>query len=614
MLESAGRGIQLKMHFGVYAANVGFLFAALVVLAGCGWAVVAPFRDRLRYPLFVAPLAGLLGVLPVTLGLYVLLKLPLALAGIAAIGLMLAAGAAALWLERPAVRWRAIAGCFAVAGLACAFAVFWVMASTVRAGGPALVYLDGTDHLGYAYLADWLNGHLVTQPPVLDPGRPYDSWPALLFQTDPRFGSFALVALVSAVTGQSGMFSYDPAAALVHVAAVLAVAGVFARSPLTLGFLLAGLFTCHWFDYGRTGFLGKSIGYPATLAILGLVLATLSETEVRLSRLLALVMLCLAAAIVHSGAVVALLIGVIGGGFLLVQGVVDRRADLPWRLPGLMRKGAVLAALGAIALMAGGTIARPLAVRYPDWGVTWPYILPRIAELESQGVGLSNLGPGMLWAATGLVFAAWVLFAGVALARKLPEAVVVLVAPLGLLASLYAVDAGAVTFQLIGIFYPLTLAGFALVLDALRDENNPARWVAPRIVGLTLAVASVVLGLHLFRFAGATGRYGGGQTPAAALFTRTEMDALASLVGRDRVEVEVTGPQPAIVLLVELGRRGVELQWSAEAWKTVFGYRKAWSPPRYAGPGRWRIVPAGAEGVASEQVVFRSAQYWVLKR
>lgn len=602
------------MHLGVYAANVGFVFAALVLLGGCGWVAVAPFRDRLSFPLLVAPLAGLLGVLPVTLGLYVLLKLPLATAGVGAIGALLAASALAWWLEPPAARPPAGVASLVAAALVTGLAVGWVLAATVRAGEPALVYVDGTDHLGYAYLADWLNTHLITQPPVADPARPYESWPALLFQTDPRFGSFALVALVSAATGQSGMFSYDLAAALIHAAAVLAVAGVFARSRLTLGFLLAGLFTCHWFDYGRTGFLGKNLGYPAAILLVALLLVALAETEVRLSRLLALAGLALGAAVVHSGASVALMLGVVGAGFLLAEAAGPGRVDFRARLPGLMRKAAVLVLLAALALMAGGTMARPLAVRYPDWGVAWADILPRVAELENQGVGLSGFTPGLLRAATVVTFAAWVLGAVVARARAERAAVAVLAAPLVLLAGLVAANLGALAFQLIGVFYPLVLAGFVLVLDGLTDRAVPARAVAPRVAALALAAATVVLGLHLFRFAGATSRYGGGQTPPAARYTRSELDALAALVGRDRVDVEITAPQPAIVLLVELGRRGVALQWSPESWRTILGYRKEWMPPHYASPGRWRIVPAGSAGVAPDQVAFRSAQYWVVGR
>jgi hypothetical protein len=64
---------------------------------------------------------------------------------------------------------------------------------------------------------------------------------------------------------------------------------------------------------------------------------------------------------------------------------------------------------------------------------------------------------------------------------------------------------------------------------------------------LALAIVSLVVGLHQFRFFGATARYGGGQTPPAALFTKTEMEALAAFLGRDKVEVEVNNPHPALL-------------------------------------------------------------------
>jgi len=79
------------------------------------------------------------------------------------------------------------------------------------------------------------------------------------------------------------------------------------------------------------------------------------------------------------------------------------------------------------------------------------------------------------------------------------------------------------------------------------------------------------------------------------------------------VEVDISLPQPAIALLVELGRRNADVQWSPAAWKVILGYRKLWSPPHYTQPGKWRIVSPGAVGVDPAPAAFRSAQYLVLR-
>ncbi len=598
------------MHLGVYAANLGFIFAALVLLAGCGWSVVAPFRDRLRYPLLVAPMAGLLCGLLATLILYVQAKLPLATAGTCAGAVLLVASGVTFFLDRPDVGLRQVGIFLAVAIVVGGLSVACVMQSTVREGGPALVYVDGTDHVGYATMADWLNGHRITELPVVDPARPYESWPALIFQIDPRFGSYALLALVSAISGASGVFSYDLAAALVQVVAVLAVAGVFARSPWSLLLLLAGLFTSHWFDYGRTGFFGKNFGYPATFTTVGLLLLALGDAQFRISRLIVLAVLVTAAAFAHSGTVTGLFIGVMGGAYLLAQAGRERRENRHdwWRE--LIPKAGVVGLLAMTAILASGTIARPMIASYPDWGVTWDYCWLRIAELESQGVGISGLSAGMLHALLWLMLGVWVWLGALALRWRQLTASAVLVAPLGLLVILRGLNANAVTFQLIGTFYPLGLAGAALLFDTGRERQPNARKTAWLVLGL----AVVILGFHQFRFRGALGRYGGGQTPPAALYTQKEIEGLAAFVGREPAELEVTAVQPLLMLLAELGRRETALQWSRASWQMVLGYRKGWVPPAYPGPGKWRIVSAGAPGVAEEQVVFRSAHYWVLKR
>lgn len=605
------------MHLGVFVANVGFIFAAVVVMAVCGWVVIAPFRERLRYPLLVAPMAGLLCVLLVTMGLYVQAKLSLPVAGAWAIAAMLAASAVSCFMYPPDIRINRILIGLVVVIILSGFSVSCVMKSTVRAGGPALVYLDGTDHLGYTHLGDWLNNHRITNPPVLNQAQPYASWPVQMFQNDPRFGSFAYMALVSAAAKEPGMFTYDIATALIHVIAVLAVAGVFARSPLTLGFLMVGLFTSHWFDYGRTGYLGKNFGYPATFTVVALTLVALAESEIRISRVIALALLSAAAAFTYSGMVTAFFLGVIGGCFFLMQAIAGWGSDRRLWLQEWMQKAAVLGMIGAAAILASGTIARPLALGPPDWGVSWSYIFPRIAELESQGIRLSGFGSEMLLIATGFTFVVWIFLAIMAVVWRVSAAVAVLIGPFCLLIILRMLDATAVAFQLIGTFYPLALVGVALLFDVKREEKAPApagrAAGTPRMAWVVLGLAVVVVGLHQFRFFGGLARYGGRETPPSALYTKAEIESLAALVGRDRVEVDLSIPQAAIVLLVELDRRGVKLQWSPTAWKTVVGYRGEWSPPSYPDPGKWRIIPPDTPGIQIDQVVFRSAQYWVLK-
>src|SRR5262245_1519595 len=76
-----------------------------------------------------------------------------------------------------------------------------MIASLVR-GEPALLYLDGADHVVYSIMADWfrsnppqmsING--VVGPAFNDPTNPYISWSYLEFEVEPRGGAFSYMAL-----------------------------------------------------------------------------------------------------------------------------------------------------------------------------------------------------------------------------------------------------------------------------------------------------------------------------------------------------------------------------------------------------------------------------------
>jgi hypothetical protein len=58
----------------------------------------------------------------------------------------------------------------------------------------------------------------------------------LMVTLDPRFGSISFVAIISALTGRSGMFSYNLSCALVMVTASVGLAGIFSRS--LIGFVI----------------------------------------------------------------------------------------------------------------------------------------------------------------------------------------------------------------------------------------------------------------------------------------------------------------------------------------------------------------------------------------
>ena len=607
------------MHVLTFAENFIFIVGALIVLAGCGWFTLAAFQDRVRYLVLVAPLAGILIVTLATLGFYVVAQLSFRQAAGAGLAVTLAASAVAWLRQRPGGTVRAALGPLLLTAAMSAVAVLLVTATSLRFGEPALLYADGTDHLGYAHLADWLTHHYANDNPLNHRPGPYLSWPAMVFQTDPRFGSFAFLGLVSLATGESGMFAYDLAAALVLAATVLAVTAVFARSPWTVLGLAAGLLTCHWFDYGRMGFFGKALGYPSTIMVVGLFLAAAAQ-PMRPWMLPGLAALTAGAALMHSGLATALFVGLIGGTFLVVRALQAWRAASGQAGRDFSEGAASLLWLAGIALLSSGILARPLVTTYPNFQVDWGYILPRLADLENQRIPFSGMLPGVLAGVAIVGLGLRLGVAVIAVRQRSAAAIALLVGPLLLVAVLRVLDARMVAFQLIGMIYPLGLGGMAILFDTLRQPAQPGKsgiTSLGRPAWLILGAAVITLGLHGPRFAGAVSRYAGSTTPAEVCFSKGQLDRLAAAIGTATVDVDIDvradhAMQMAIAVLVEFGRRDLALQWQPGAWQLILSYR-GWPPPRYERPGVFRLIAAQDSPRSTETIVVRTEQYLLLR-
>src|SRR5687767_6788067 len=328
----------------------------LLAFGGAGGFAVAPFRHHRPHVVLASPFVGLLvTTFGMSLG-YQLLGLPfmVSLVATAAVGILATAWTvyrAGLHVD---LRSGAFAGVLAV--LVAAIGAATSASAAIEVGGPALHYWTGTDHLGYTHPADWMIAHPPWERPRVDPAVPYESWPALMLEADPRFGSLALVALVAVVRGVPATFAYDPTCAVTLSAAVLGVAALFARSRLTLCLLVLGLLTCHWYDYGRAGYLGRVLGYPAAGTVIGMLLA--AGAPLRPVMLVPIVLVAAGAASVYVADATVLFVGAIGGTFVLAslalcrEPLTRRLRCLPWQ------HLAVLALIAVVALAAKNGVAR----------------------------------------------------------------------------------------------------------------------------------------------------------------------------------------------------------------------------------------------------------------
>jgi hypothetical protein len=592
---------------------LGNWLSVLGVLAGFGLAgAFAPlfFQGAFTFPALLAPMFGMLFVTLGSLAFYAALGVTMRSACAGSWLLCFLFSCAAFWNQRQ--RWRlGFAGTqFALILVVSATLTACLTSTSIRFGEPSLLYYDGTDHLGYATVADWLVHHkLVSLPMDPTPEKPSESWPNLMFFTDPRGGAFCFLAIMSIFQNLTGAFTYDFACAVGLSCGILAVSATFARTRVALVLLCLGLLTSHWFDYSRMGFFGKMLGFPSIFFIIGLYLAScrLGHEPFRLAILLATVA---GASILLSAYSTMLLLAVVGASFLLS---LDRLEPVSRRANGsLAAAWLTLGLLLAVALLSSGTLARPLPTGAPDYKVTWDYASSRIADLENQGLGLTGLQADQL--SMNLVETAivWLVLATIAVFIRSAEAVAVIIAPMLLLVALRLCNVSSVAFQMIGIFYPFGLCGAAILIGNVTRIGNVSGVVFRPLQFLIPWLVLVLVTLHIPRCVGGLQRWCLA-TPLTNQFVRSQIANLADKIGNETVDVDLGGEPPlSIMVLMELGENH-RLQWSAADWNRALGYRH-WPVPSYSTPGVFRLVPKGTKVDDESDVIESTNQYLLLKR
>ena len=555
----------------------------MLLLAGaCGWWLVAPWSERLANTKFVAPFAGLLLLPAGTLLVYAVTGLTFAWSAAAATLTLLTATALARPWPRLGLRDVAI---LVVTTLAASVIVSPV---SFTAGEPAMLFLRGTDQAGYAQLAAWLLHHTVQDAPVASSAQPLESWPAVMFASDPRFGSFAMLALVTLLRGGPALFSYDPAQALLLAAAVLAMAGAFAWGRLAGAILGLVLLAGPWLDLGSAGYLGKLFGYPAALLLGGLLArADSCPPERRLGYGTTVVLFALAAASAYPGHVLALLAGAIGIAGTLAATWHDKAYD--WR----RRFGLQLTLISMIAAsFASGMVARPLQPGYPKWSGSWSEALA--IALGTQSANLENLLPDSLSRAGGIagLVAGLVL---VILAYRCRNSVAfgLAAASAGLSVVLLAMGRTASLPQLVGFAGPALLGAAALLGGTV--HNRVERVLAASVFAVLIAMTTPT------SIATVRALWPSRDTDIYVL-RQDELEGLIAPLAGQEVILDVAKPVQWSLSFMLLAGERMKLSYSNESWNALFGYRD-WPAPPESSTARTRIIAATAgvpvtEGIA----------------
>jgi hypothetical protein len=475
-------------------------------------------------------------------------------------------------------------------------------------GGPALLYANGTDQLGYANIADWIRLHVsntaLTHPPV----DIYGSYPDYLFTRDPRFGSFSLLALISVISGRSAAFAYDLTCAIVLTAASIGVSAVFSRTRAVFLLLAVALFVSVWFDFGLIGFLGKIVGFPATILVVALFFALCRsisvEGEFPLAALGALVACVICAVLMFNAQLTAVALGVFGSCFLVTRLVWEQRDALMVRQ--IARCAMILAALIVIAVVSSGVIARPIYTGFIPMSQDWKIL----ADWAIQIVGpLGTTGPVLLVGPMRIIFATvFVCICICAINRKSPAATALALGSITVAGLLYAFDERWRFYEISLLFVATPVCAAAILL-------NEELFLAGRLRFWTFFAVLLLIpvGFSLPRFVNGLSFLGGGSTPPLYRFSLEETDRMAAVVARGAVIDVGEGPQFNIFLVVELGRRGIPFQVSEKSWRTFMGYR-TWPIPQYDKPMPISIVLRSEANSASPGLLMRTTQFDVMRR
>jgi len=352
----------------------------------------------------------------------------------------------------------------------------------------------------------------------------------------------------------------------------LAVAAVYSESWPIFLILGAALFTSQWFDLAHVGYFGKLIAYPSALFLAGLTL--ISRRTPSPVAIFNLAILAAAIGTMHAGMVTSLLIAPI----LLVELVVStqfkraataKTADV---LPSAQQYLMIVGLVMLLPAVTSGLFSRISAISYhgSPHVKRWWVVVPRALDLASNG-NLNGMTYATLYTLTAAGLCAALVVLVLAVIWRNPEALALSVGPFFLLAVFYCIHNRSAGFELTGWIYPASLCATCALLSGGADRKRKA----------IVFILIVSIGFRVSRIAGALDRYVLKQRDSA-IYTASEIDRIANQVGSAPALIDVRQTIPGLVLLVETGRRGMNVQWSPYAWEIAVGYRH-WPWPPTAG-------------------------------
>lgn len=576
----------------------------LILLGGMGGFVSMLFSDRIKYPVFVAPLSGLLAFAFGMAFLCGICVMPFDLASDILIVLYLSATAITLLFAKPDIR-KFPLKLFIISLLFIAVILLITNFAAIYFGYVGSLIMNGTDQFGYSQVADWLRMH-STHWPVLSPNRPYESWIHYTFTSDPRFGIMYVYAFLSWLFGHPGIFSCNFNCAVILLAGFFAVSSVFSKSKLTWVLLLVGLLLSVWYDLGMSGYFGKIFAYPSIIFIVGLFIIKRTFSA---AQAVILALLVSAVTLSYNAIPIVLILTFTTGLFVVfnsLQWLFHRNKDDMCIARDLVL---VFILLVCISCAVGGYLM-------------FPKTLVLIKALGPTYVSFKWFCLKFLPALFGFGSSEWVLllisvlisgyFLILALQRRSLAVVAIITAPWLLLLSIPVVWgvklAVCPLYELCGVFYPLILCGMICLFGDYSLISKKSYKIMLSLIAVFMIVHlphfHTKLHCYTYKFFKKTNLL-----KHDFIYLQKQFDGIAGIVGSNKVIVSTGNILYVLPILVEFGRRGMSLQWSAKDWQLAVGYR-LWPPPKLDLSSRFWLQHLGDKlPKKSCKIVYKSIQY-----
>ncbi len=556
----------------------------LLILGLNGFFLVSPFCSKKNLVIFSSPIAGMMGlglgcaVFYGAIGFSFKLALGLSLA----IGIYLSFSAVKIYpLERP-LYFNFAMRCLLllVAGV-----VYITNYHSVHYLQPTLVYMDGSDQLGYANVAYWILHHSIHEPPLLSPQHIYQSWPAFAFEGDKRFGTYYFYAAILWLKNNAlSHYLYDFIIGVAFCAGVLGVVGVYANRKRTIFLLTFALLFSSLLGFGYAGYLGKIIGYFSLLTLAGLSLKIiladyLADQGIKIVHL---ILLTLGMASLYPGNPITFIFM----GTLFLATCLKTLEDWKMRYPVRYQFNRIKLAfiITAIPIIFMGILALPqllLAQKEQVSSMFLNKVIPVTYGLLTYDNAQSFLHPRAAYNLGSIIVFFCCICALYALRKRNYLATSFLIFPLVLVwVTFYKQEMSIyyVVYQLAGVGYLLSVLALVNLLEA------------PDITRFQRRFFTFVFILMIFgafgNFTKMKERYASQYTPLSQIMVPQQMQALMQLTAGKNMLMD-THDDFSIFLMNEYAfQDSLNLFWTKRAWETVMAYRP-WRVPKIPDNTHW---------------------------